>query len=143
LGSPKDRFRAFGRRAGARYDARVKTLGWPYPAHPRTWRELHARFTELGASHEAIVAIIDSIQTSDLASSLAAFTSMDDLMVLEVPLRDLPYDLLAVRVHDGKTVEIEHLSVTGRNDQITRAAGDAVPLFWRFVEEKFGLQSRR
>ena len=38
-------------------------------------------------------------------------------------------------------VLVEHLPDTGRNDRIERPLGDAVPLFWRFVQEKFGVQS--
>ena len=34
-------------------------------------------------------------------------------------------------------VLIEHLSVTGRNDRIERPVDEAVPLFWRFMIEKF------
>jgi hypothetical protein len=37
----------------------------------------------------------------------------------------LPYDLVA--------------AVTGRNDRIERQVDEAVPLFWRFVTEKFGV----
>jgi hypothetical protein len=36
-------------------------------------------------------------------------------------------------------VLIEHLSITGRNDRIERPVAEAVPLFWRFLVEKFGV----
>jgi hypothetical protein len=32
-----------------------------------------------------------------------------------------------------------HLSLTGRNDRIERPIAEAIPLFWRFVIEKFGI----
>lgn len=124
-----------------RDNARVKTLGWPYPASPRPWSELAAEYSNLGPSNESILAIIESVQESELSTSLAAFTSMLDLMVVEYPLRELPYDVIAIRARTNGTVEIEHLSISGRNDRITRPVDAAVPLFWRFVEEKFGLQS--
>jgi hypothetical protein len=36
-------------------------------------------------------------------------------------------------------VRIEHLSVTGHDDVIDRPFADAVPLLWRFMIEKFGV----
>ena len=36
-------------------------------------------------------------------------------------------------------VVIEHESATGHLDRIERPSGEAVPLFWRFVIEKFGI----
>lgn len=36
----------------------------------------------------------------------------------------------------------ERGSATGRDDRIERSADEAVALFWRFVFEKFGAQSR-
>jgi hypothetical protein len=38
-------------------------------------------------------------------------------------------------------VLIEHVSLTGHDDRIERPAVDAVPLFWRFMSEKFGVTS--
>jgi hypothetical protein len=40
-------------------------------------------------------------------------------------------------------VIIEHLSTTGYNDLVDRPVADAVPLFWRFMIEKFGISSKR
>jgi hypothetical protein len=36
-------------------------------------------------------------------------------------------------------VVVEHLSVTGRHDRITRPMLEAVPLFWQFMIEKLGV----
>ena len=36
-------------------------------------------------------------------------------------------------------VAIEHTSLTGRTDHVERPVGEAVPLFWRFMAEKFGV----
>jgi hypothetical protein len=37
-------------------------------------------------------------------------------------------------------VAVEHVTVTGRDERIDRPAAETVPLFWRFVMEKFGVQ---
>ena len=36
-------------------------------------------------------------------------------------------------------VLVEHLTGTGRDDRIESPTADAVPLFWRFMIEKFGV----
>jgi hypothetical protein len=38
-------------------------------------------------------------------------------------------------------VVTEHLSTTGLDDQIARPSDQAVPLFWRFMAEKFAITS--
>ncbi|SDS81377.1 hypothetical protein SAMN04515669_1995 [Jiangella sp. DSM 45060] len=38
---------------------------------------------------------------------------------------------------------IEEQSVTGHDDIIERPAAEAVPLFWRFMIEKFGIAPER
>lgn len=48
----------------------------------------------------------------------------------------------SVRVVRPGTVVVEHLSTTGRDDRVERPVSDAVPLFWRFVTEKFGIAGR-
>jgi len=35
------------------------------------------------------------------------------------------------------------MSVTGHNDRIERPVADAVPLFWRFMIAKYGVEPRR
>lgn len=92
--------------------------------------------------------VVRSVLDVGAEHDLAAFTSMHDLMVRSTPLPDPPCDLVAVRspssmanVRTGFVV-IEHLSVTGRNDRIERPVKDSVPLFWRFMIEKFGVGPR-
>jgi len=81
-----------------------------------------------------------------LEDRFAAFTSMHDLMVRPRPLPDPPFNVIAVRAPTSMikvapgTVLIEHLSLTVRNDRIDRHAADAVPLFWRFAFDKFGIR---
>jgi len=43
---------------------------------------------------------------------------------------------------DG-AVLIEHRSITGHDDKITRPSAEAVTLFWRFMIEKFGIEPTR
>jgi hypothetical protein len=101
--------------------------------------ERDARFTYL-------VEIVDSVLTSGLTGSLAATTSMHDLIVAALPLIEPPFDVIAVRAPGSLRepppgqVLMEHLTPTGHDDRITRPAVEAVPLFWRFVIEKFGLR---
>jgi len=58
--------------AGVRDNARVTTLGWPYPAHPRPLSELADEYSNLGPSNGSILAIIESVQRSELSAPLAA-----------------------------------------------------------------------
>jgi len=123
-------------------------MGWPYPVKQTPWDEIDARFTgfaTMNPTFEHMAAIVRSVRAVGAESDLAAFTSMHDLMVASRPIPEPPVELVAVRapssmakVSEGCVV-IEHLSVTGRNDQIERPVADAVPLFWRFMIEKFGV----
>jgi hypothetical protein len=115
---------------------------------PRPWWEVRDFLAPLAARDERftyLVDIVDSVMASDQSAELCATTSMHDLIVARVPLPTPPFDVIAVRapgsLHAPSTgnTRIEHLSLTGRNDRIERPAAEAVPLFWRFVIEKFGV----
>ena len=100
--------------------------------------EAHPKFGHM-------VAIVDTVLRSDVRDRLAGCTSMHDLIVVPRPIQEPPYDVIRVcspssmhPVAPG-TVLIEHLAATGDNDRIVRPVADAVPLFWRFVREKYGL----
>jgi hypothetical protein len=126
----------------------VSSTGWPYRFEQRPWDEIGTEFAAFAERHlqfEHMSAIVKSVRSSGAEDYLVAFTSMHDLMVVAQPIQELPYDLVAVRApgspgtpSDGHVV-IEHLSVTGRNDRIERPVSEAVPLFWRFMIEKFGV----
>jgi len=81
----------------------------------------------------------------DAAERLAAYTSMHDLIVVDVPIPDPPYGVVAVRapgsIRSPRSghVLIEEMSLTGNNDRIERPVDEAVALFWRFMIEKFGV----
>jgi hypothetical protein len=126
-------------------------MGWQYPVKPRPWDEIDARFTDLAMVNppfEHIAAIVRSVRAMRAERDLAAFTSLHDLMVVSEPIPDPPVELVAVRAPGSvanvsdECVLIEHLSVTGRNDQIERPVAEAVSLFWRFMIEKFGVDPR-
>lgn len=132
-------------------DLVVRTMGWPYPFRQRPWEELDREFDSWSSTHpefQHMSAIVTSVREAGAEDVLAASTSMHDLLVRPTPLTDPPYDVVAVRAPNSMfkvtpgTVLIEHLSVTGRNDRIVRPAADAVPLFWRFMIEKFGVDPK-
>ncbi|MFC7597545.1 hypothetical protein ACFQU3_19675 [Terrabacter sp. GCM10028922] len=74
---------------------------------------------------------------------------MHDLIVVAAPIPEPPYGVVAVRAPGSPRrpreghVLIEHLSVTGHDDKIERPVAEAVPLFWRFMIEKFGVAPLR
>ncbi len=89
--------------------------------------------------------IVESVIACDGAARLAALTSMHDLVVAARPVPDEPLIEVVIvrspssgRVGSGEVL-IEHRTVSGRDEVITRLSGDAVPLFWRFMIEKFGV----
>lgn len=80
---------------------------------------------------------------------LAAASSMYDLIVTERPILEPPYTVVIVRSPvsvmpppQGMVV-IEHTSLSGWTDRIERPVAEAVPLFWRFMAEKFGVSPAR
>ena len=123
-------------------------MGWSYPFHQRPWAEVDADFADFAEKHHDFAhmsAIVASVRACMAEDKLAAFTSMHDLMVVAEPIPEAPYDLVAVRAPGSLrapkpgSVLIEHLAVTGRHDRIERPVGSVVPLFWRFMIEKFGV----
>jgi hypothetical protein len=103
--------------------------------------EIHPQFTHM-------VAIVDSVLNSTASDRLAGCTSMHDLIVVPRPVPEPPYDVIRVcspsslrPVAHGKVL-IEHLAATGNNDRIVRPVAEAVPLFWRFIREKYGISGQ-
>jgi hypothetical protein len=126
----------------------MRTHGWVEPFRQRRWDEIDAFLGDMAARHEQfrhVSDIVRSVLESDQTKALAACTSMHDLIVVPTPLPEPPYGVVAVRapgsLHEPATgwVRIEHLSVTGHDDVIDRPVADAVPLFWRFMIERFGV----
>lgn len=136
------------RRVMLRPLGRMRTHGWPYPFRQRPWEEIDAFLGDMADRDERfrhMSDIVKSVLASDRTQALAASTSMHDLIVVPTPIPEPPYGVVAVRapgsVHEPALglVRIEHLSVTGHDDVIDRPVADAVPLFWRFMIEKFGV----
>jgi hypothetical protein len=85
-----------------------------------------------------------SISNEGASEQLGAHTSMHDLVVTALPASDGYVD--HVRVHldlDHGLVRIEHVASAGGQDTIERPSNEILPLFWRFMIEKFGVRPAR
>src|SRR3954465_11867401 len=129
----------------------MKSLGWGSQFIERSWseiRELETRVRWEDQSGRYLLDIIDSVDASGVATELAVTTSMHDLVVVSRPIPEPPMDVVVVRAPSSLNrpsegcVLIEYLAVSGNNTSIERPAAEAVRLFWRFVGEKFGVESR-
>lgn len=129
----------------------MRGFGWQHPFRERTWADVRSFLNEvswLGDEGRYLLDIVDSVVSSGADEVLAVTTSMHDLVVTPRPPPEPPLDVLIVcapgslRTHPAGTVRIEHLSVNGRSTEIERPAGEAVRLFWRFLQVEFGLQRR-
>lgn len=115
------------------------------------WPEIRERYVELVAQQTGVtymVDIVDSVIASPHRDQLAAITSMWDLVVTATPIPEPPFEVVIVFGPGGHRaapldhVAIEHRAHSGRSDRIIRPVAGAVPLFWRFVAEKFGIHSQ-
>jgi hypothetical protein len=125
-------------------------VGRQAPFRPKDWPSIRAFLAGVAALHPSLnhlVAIVDSVIEGDAEAQLAAATSMHDLLVVVTPVPEPPYDVIRVCAPSSLrpvlpgTVLIEHLAATGNNDRIVRPVHDAVPLFWAFVREKYGIMA--
>jgi len=123
-------------------------MAWRHEFRVRPWDELGHWYGELTETHPEfgyLGDIVESIIGSPAAGLLAGTTSMHDLLITDVPVQPPPIECVIVRAPGSMhppppgCVLIEHLSHTGRNDSIERPAREAVALFWRFVQEKLGV----
>lgn len=122
------------------------------PFREVAWDRIAEKFTDFAGRHPEfrhLAEIVDSVRTCQGASSLAALTSMHDLVVTSRPVpTGAPVEVVIVRspssgLVGAGAVLIEHLSTTGYDDRIVRPSVEAVPLFWRFMIEKFGVEPIR
>ena len=96
-------------------------------------------------SLEPLVAILQSVVDNSMDDRLAVTTSMRDLVITAAPPSKPPVYVIVVRSAPSRTrpalgnVVIEHRATSGLNDSIARPSADVLPLFWRFVHEKYGL----
>lgn len=130
----------------------MRNLGWKQPFRAQPWEDIAHQLEELAVDHPVLshmAAVASSVVESESTDLLAACTSMHDLIVVPTPIPEPPNDVIAVRAPGSLAnppagqVIVEHLSCTGENDRVARPASEAVPLFWRFVAEKYGVHPRR
>jgi len=126
----------------------VRTNGWRYPFDYRPWENIAQGLSAMACKQEQfshMAAIAASVIETESTHLLAGLTSMHDIIVVSTPIPDPPLDVVAVRAPGSLQppksghVLIEHLACTGHNDRIERPTSEAVPLFWRFMIEKFGV----
>ena len=127
-------------------------LGWPYRFVEQSWADVSLFEREVWGNDSGgryLLDIIDSVLVSGVADELAVTTSMHDLLIVGRPVPDPPMDVLFVRAPGSLRaptlghVLIEYKANSGRNTVIERPVEEAVRLFWRFVEEKFGVRAAR
>ncbi len=130
----------------------VRTHGWNHVFPERSWDDIASFLGGMAEQHESFGyqdAIVQSVLVSGGRESLAGLTSMHDLVVTSTPVSAPPLDVVIVRAPNSLHrpsvghVLIEQQSVTGHDDRIERPADEAVPLFWRFMIEKFGVHPVR
>jgi hypothetical protein len=116
-------------------------MGYPGEFRDEPWPKIEAQLGEwCGRSPEMrpMLDIARSVFSSGADAHLAGLLSMTDLVLVPRPVHSAPYDEVIVR-YQGPWITVETLTHNGRNDRIRRPAEDAVPLFWRFMIEKFGI----
>ncbi|SDZ24705.1 hypothetical protein SAMN05421504_11171 [Amycolatopsis xylanica] len=130
----------------------MNSRAWPYRFDEVPWAEIAGWFHEMAAKHpefRPMADIADSVLACEGEQRLAGLTSMHDLVVTARPVPEHPpVEVVIVRSPSSGYVGaggvfIEHRSVTGHDDRIFRTADEAVPLFWRFMIEKFGVAPHR
>jgi hypothetical protein len=128
-------------------------MGRRTPFQPWPWPDLADKFRDAARRYpncEHMVDVVDSIIAAGaedrLAGSSSGHISIVELLVVPRPLPEPPYDVVAVRSPKSFRIKsapgcvlIEHLTCSGHNERIERPASEAVPLFWRFMIEKYGI----
>ena len=108
--------------------------------------DLRKESPEFGSLAEILASIVSSRRADDLAVT----TSMHDPVITPRPVPEPPLDVVIVRAPNSLRngprpghVVIEEMPLTGHGDLIERPAAEAVPLFWRFMIEKYGVHPSR
>jgi hypothetical protein len=131
---------------------RMNSRAWSGRFDEVPWAEIATRFHEMAAQHPEfrhLADIVDSVLTCGGDQHLAGLTSMHDLVVTARPVPEQPpIEVVVVRSPSSGYVGaggvfLEHRSATGHDDRVFRTSDEAVPLFWRFVIEKFGVEPVR
>ena len=118
------------------------------PFRARPWQESLDRYFDLASLHPehlAMVEIIDSVVRSDVADRLAGNYTIGGLHVADVERCEPPYSVITVetqiRGRSTRVIGVWHVSSSGLREEIVVPADSAVPLFWRFMIEKFGFSA--
>lgn len=123
--------------------------GWPYPFRKREWIDLLDEYRGAATRRPTLVPlvfIIESVLESHMADRLAVTTSLWDLVITPGPPGEPPLDVIIVRSDVSMSpsapgeVRIQQFATSGLKEDLTRPATEVLPLFWRFVIEKYGLQ---
>lgn len=130
----------------------VRTMGHPYDFKAKPWETIFSRVTDLSREHPDFTYLVDvvkSVLESGVSNQIAGALWMMDLAVAQAPVGTKPIDVIIVKgpasLNPPPTglVRIEHVTVSGRNDVIDRPYAESVPLFWRFIREKYGVVAGR
>jgi hypothetical protein len=128
----------------------VRSFGYRYPFHGKDRPQIEAEVVEHAARQPQssyLVDIVRSVIASPASGELAGSLGMIDLFVAARPIPDPPFEVISIRGPASLRppprglIRIEHLALSNRNDVIDRPPEEAVRLFWRFVSEKFGVES--
>ena len=128
----------------------MRSLGWQYPFVSRSWSDTLQFISSVYSSESEgahLLRICQSVIDCHKTQELGVTTSMHDLVVTLLPASSPPLDVVIVRAPSSLyparpgNVRVETQTVMGRNDQIDRPTEEAVPLFWRFMGEIFGVDS--
>lgn len=110
------------------------------------WGEIERFYADLSDSGaefvDPMLLLTRSVLSEGAASTLAAHTSMHDLVVTTTPVSPDP-DWLRISPLRDSQIRIEHQAPTGPGDCIERSVEDLLPLFWRFCIEKWGTRPAR
>jgi hypothetical protein len=124
-------------------------LGWRQ-FNERSWSDVADFERKIWADRPEgryLLDIINSVLNSGAMDALAVTTSMHDLVVVGRPVPEPPMDVLLVRAPSSIKpprpgyVLVQYMANSGRNTVSERPATEAVRLFWRFVDEKFGIKA--
>ena len=133
-------------------------MTYPFPVRP--WPdiiEFYEWLLDEGASFVApMLSVARSVVVEGADSQIGGHTSMHDLVVTSLPVGSaVPRDQVRValaptpgpraefRLSRPGIVRISHYSGVGQDDEIERPASEVLPLFWRFMIEKYGVHPAR
>ena len=115
----------------------------------RSWsevREFLAQIDWIGGEDAYPIDIIDSVIAAGADRLLAVDTSMHDLVIAPAPATPrAATDVIVVcargciRSHPLRTIRIDFDRHNGKPTTSVRQSGEALGLFWRFIEDEFGI----